>query len=183
MVEARKRSQLPTTKNIGALEIVTNAVNWAILHGLVIANKSSHSSIAKVEKQMKKVGRTFANLKKDLEQIKEEESDISDSDSESSDEEDQDASASLNFTVPTPKSQELAQQIHNNKDSAWKLDMRKVILLDNESTTHLFCNSDLVEGIHTVKNSMTVKGNGGKLKTKQQAVDKALQQAEGLVFQ
>ena len=54
--------------------------------------------------------------------------------------------------------------------------MRKVILLDNESTTHLFCNSNLVEGIHTVKNSMTVKGNGGKLKTKQQAVDKALQQ-------
>ena len=138
-------------------------------------SSKSSSSIAKMQKKIKQVGKTFANLKKDLEQIKEDESDLSDSDSESEDG-DEDEASYLNFSMPTPKAHKKAQQIHNNNGGINRLDMRKVILLDNESTTHLYCNSDLVTDIHTVKNSMTVKGNGGKLQTHKKAVEKDLQQ-------
>ena len=44
-----------------------------------------------------------------------------------------------------------------------------MLLLDSYSTVDLFCNKNPVTKIWTNKNSMTVKGNGGDLKTHQKA--------------
>ena len=44
-----------------------------------------------------------------------------------------------------------------------------MLLLDSCSTVDLFCNKKLVTKIWESKNSMTVKGNGGDLKTHKKA--------------
>ena len=44
-----------------------------------------------------------------------------------------------------------------------------MLLLDICSTVGLFCNKNLVTKIWEIKNSMTVKGNGGGLKTHKKA--------------
>ena len=44
-----------------------------------------------------------------------------------------------------------------------------MLLLDSCSTVDLFCNNNLVTKIWKSKNSMTVKGNGGDLKTHKKA--------------
>ena len=50
-----------------------------------------------------------------------------------------------------------------------KIQLQNVLLLDSCSTVDLFCNKNLVTKIWTSKSSMTVKGNGGDLKTHQKA--------------
>ena len=44
-----------------------------------------------------------------------------------------------------------------------KLDLRKVIFLDNCSTIYLFCNSDLFENITKAGEKMKLQGNGSTL--------------------
>ena len=46
-----------------------------------------------------------------------------------------------------------------------KLHLQNMLLLDSCSTVDLFCNKNLVTKIWKSKNSMTVKVNGGDLKT------------------
>ena len=50
-----------------------------------------------------------------------------------------------------------------NTDS--DLDLREMILLDNQSTVDLFCNKNLVQQIWESNNSITVESNGGLLTT------------------
>ena len=50
-----------------------------------------------------------------------------------------------------------------------KFQLRNMLLLDICSTVDFFCNKNLVTKIWTRKNSMTVKGNSGDLKTHRKA--------------
>jgi hypothetical protein len=43
------------------------------------------------------------------------------------------------------------------------LEMRNVILLDNESTTSIFCNPEFVEDIQVGKEELLLSMNGGRL--------------------
>ena len=49
------------------------------------------------------------------------------------------------------------------------LDMKKVILLDNQSTVDLFCNSNMVTDIVKVKESIRVQSTGGYLVVRHKA--------------
>ena len=49
------------------------------------------------------------------------------------------------------------------------LDLRTVVLLDNDSTMNLFCNPDLVEDIKKVKRPFSIQSNGGKFSVNQKA--------------
>ncbi len=50
-----------------------------------------------------------------------------------------------------------------------KLDLRKVMLLDSESTMDLFCNKELVEDINKSDKLLRLKSNGGRMVVKQKA--------------
>jgi len=49
------------------------------------------------------------------------------------------------------------------------MDMRNIILLDNQSTVSLFCNRDYVENVWSVKKPLELATNAGILKTNQKA--------------
>ena len=44
-------------------------------------------------------------------------------------------------------------------------DLRHLLLLDNQSTCDIFCNPKLLKNIHSTPNSMSIKGNGGRITT------------------
>ena len=60
---------------------------------------------------------------------------------------------------------ELKEQLilHTKYDSYEQLDLRNVILLDNQSTLYLICNKKLATKIEKFNHTMTVQGNGGTL--------------------
>lgn len=107
-----------------------------------------------MQKEWKKQKKSFATLEAQLEE-EANASDITDSDDE------EETSHFQHHTLIT-------QRIHNtmlDKDIC----MRNVILLDNESTMDLFCNRQLITGVHNSKDSVKVKSNGGTLMVKQKA--------------
>jgi Reverse transcriptase (RNA-dependent DNA polymerase) len=53
--------------------------------------------------------------------------------------------------------------------SSNRMNLRNMILLDNQSTVDLFCNKNLVSEVWDSDDSMTVKGNGGLLHTNKKA--------------
>ena len=57
----------------------------------------------------------------------------------------------------------------NPSTSSPRIDLKNMILLDNQSTVDLFCNRELVASVWDTDESMTVHGNGGNLTTKQKA--------------
>jgi hypothetical protein len=61
----------------------------------------------------------------------------------------------------------LFKQSHGKEPS--DLDIRKVILLDSQSTMDLFCNRDLGTKTYRSKKSLTLKSNGGTMVVKQKA--------------
>ena len=48
-------------------------------------------------------------------------------------------------------------------------DLKGYVLLDNESTVDAFCNPNLISNIHEVDETMTLRSNGGTIKTSQMA--------------
>jgi hypothetical protein len=57
------------------------------------------------------------------------------------------------------------------KDKGPKINLvlRNIILLDIQSTMDLFCNPDLVNGIHKTRDEMTLQSNGGQMKVRHKA--------------
>ena len=53
------------------------------------------------------------------------------------------------------------KQAHAAADS---LDLRQVILLDNESTTDLFCNEEFLTDVRRTKDRLRLHSNGGTMK-------------------
>ena len=51
-----------------------------------------------------------------------------------------------------------------------KVDLRDMVLLDNQSTMDIFCNSRFVKKIWDVDEEMRIHGNGGSLLTKKKAL-------------
>ncbi|MGL5937017.1 MAG: hypothetical protein ACRCZI_15505, partial [Cetobacterium sp.] len=107
------------------------------------SSKSSRSSakqalekVRKMQKEWKKQKKSFATLEAQLEE------DANQSDLTDSDDEEGETSHFQHHTFLTKHA-----QIHNTMLDDRKLNMRQVILLDNESTMDLFCNKCFVTGV------------------------------------
>jgi hypothetical protein len=129
------------------------------------SSKSTHNSI---EKEQKKLKKSFATLSSKIAEL-ENESDISNSDSD-----DEEASHfQTNFTFAQNLKRDFEQR---NKDILFKkagpklnLALRNIILLDSQSTMDLFCNPKLVHRIHRSKHSMKLQSNGGTMTVRHKA--------------
>jgi hypothetical protein len=142
------------------------------------SSKSSKSSISKAQKKLKK---SFATLSSKIQELEHEDSDLS----ESSDESGEHASHFQTSTVdhfqmmqtsdaPVHVQQDFEQRnidILFKKDKGPKIDLvlRNIILLDSQSTMDLFCNPELVHGIHKTRDEMTLQSNGGQMKVHHKA--------------
>ncbi|MGL5934525.1 MAG: hypothetical protein ACRCZI_02765, partial [Cetobacterium sp.] len=123
------------------------------------STRSSGSSSASRTSALRK---TFTTLARELTTLAEGEdnSDITDSEEES---------ATTHFTwldeVPA------VEKTFTTSDASQctGVDMRNVILLDNQSTIDLFCNPDLVQDITETKSTVQVKSTGGKLRVTEKA--------------
>ena len=58
----------------------------------------------------------------------------------------------------------LITHVSNNNTSGPSNEMQKWLLLDNQSTTNIFCDKTLLTGIRKVPITMNLKTNGGTLK-------------------
>ena len=98
---------------------------------------------------MKKVNKTFTTIKSKISELKEDEYDLSDSYGES--QADSFFLLKVNYQGAEPKynttEHNLLYNYRKKISIQGNLDLRKVVLLENESTMDLFCNPDLVEDI------------------------------------
>ena len=142
------------------------------------SSKSSKTSLAKLQKDMKKTKKSFTTLQTQIEEL-ENDSDLTDSDEEESSHFQFDSNSAWIERVHENTGVQSTQQVfYNNKStkkrkdtrkSTTRLNLRDVILLDNESTMDLFCNKDLVTEIAKTTGKMTVEGNGGKMQVRHKA--------------
>ena len=116
-----------------------------------ISSKSSKSGKKSLEKQFKSIKKSFAQLQT---AIKESESDSS------SDEQSHFQFLGVNEDLDVMLSQ---------KRSLQDVDLREVILLDNQSTVSLFCNPKLVQGIKKTDKTLRLQSNGGQMVIKKVA--------------
>ena len=158
------------------------------------SSKSSKSgSINKLQKKLKK---SFATLETRIEELEKEDSDISDSDSEADEashfqidqrvstgiqmlqlEKDIDQRPDLIPAVPCKatvltqafEKRNAAVLFKQNHELTKELDLRQVILLDNQSTMDLFCNPELVNVVYKASKPMRLKSNGGTMNVRHKA--------------
>ncbi len=148
---------------------------------------SQAKSVKQLSKQVKSMNKAMKKAFTQLEQMKEAESDLSGSDEEEEDSHFQFDNGfqfaqmekswkngnmvSVTETVSEfePRIANLFEQAHGTKI---KLNLRKVILLDSQSTMDLICNPDLVEKTFKSSHSMRLKSNGGTMEVTRKAIMK-----------
>jgi hypothetical protein len=140
-----------------------------------VANDDDSASIAQ---SIKKLAKDTKNLKKAFTQFQktnERDSDFSGSKSEEEDSHFQFGDGfqfkQMKVKQPAikfePRIAKLFKQTHGTKI---KLDLKKVILLDSQSTMDLICDPALVESTFKSSHSMRLKSNGGTMEVKKQAI-------------
>ena len=109
--------------------------------------------MAKMKKDLKIQSYRFVTLDWNLQEMKEEEPDLSDSDESGS-----------SFFHRHDLVSNIQHALHNISTPKYRgLDLTKVILLDSQSTMDLFCNPDLTSDIMPSVQSWIVRGKGGTL--------------------
>jgi hypothetical protein len=142
---------------------------------VAIANDNNSTSMAQ---SIKKLAKDNKNLKKafiQLQKMTKQDSDLSGSESEEEDSHFQFGNGfqftqmmvkqtAIKFELQIAK---LFKQTHGTK---FKLDLKKVILLDSLSTMDLICDPALVESTFKSSHSMRLKSNGVTMEVKKQAI-------------
>jgi hypothetical protein len=131
------------------------------------SSKSTAKSITKTQKRLKK---SFATLSSKIDELENEDSDISASDS--GDENSHFQTGSIEgyqmMQTETPQQQSFEQRnvdvlFKKTREAKIHLNLRNIILLDSQSTMDLFCNPELVQKVSKSKKTMTLKSNGGTM--------------------
>ena len=130
-----------------------------------LSSKSSKKSIEELEKKMKtSMSKQFAQLKAQYED-----------DEEDSSDDEQSHFQFLSIMEDEANDVVSPAEAHNDvvmKQSRGKLkdlQLRSVILLDNQSTMSLFCNKKLVTGTRDADEPLTLQSNGGSMRVNQVA--------------
>jgi hypothetical protein len=132
-----------------------------------------------IAQSVKKLAKDTKNLKKkaftQLQKTSKRDSDLSGSES---DEEDSHFQFGDGFQFTQMKVKQraieleprIAKHFKQTHGTKIKLDLKKVILLDSQSTMDLICDPALVESTFKSSHSMRLKSNGGTMKVKKQAI-------------
>ena len=128
---------------------------------------SAAASIKKLSKEIKGMKKQFATIKTQLESHGEE-SDLSESEDENEDMLFQHETEHFQFAQLDakfdPRIEALLKQ--SEKDHPRDLDLRRVWLLDSQSTTNLFCDKRCVTDIKDSHSTMRLQSNGGQMATR-----------------
>ncbi len=113
---------------------------------------SKTSKLGELEKKIKSANKQFTMLKA---QLKEEEDESSSDDEQSHFQFVQHYSLANHYVTPYKCHREVS--LKQSKGKLSDLDLRKVILLDNQSTMSLFCNKQLVQNIRKASEPLILK--------------------------
>ena len=135
---------------------------------LVSRKSSTHTMVGKMKEDLQKTKKSFTAMECMIKNIEEEEddSDISDSDSESGL-----AFFQMERDIFSSTGKDIMTKIclHNQAKLTDQLDLKNVILLDNQSTLDLIYNKKLTSKIKKSDKKISVQGNGGTLTIKYKA--------------
>ncbi len=118
----------------------------------ISSNKSS--KLEDLEKKIKSANKQFTQLKAQL---------------ENDDEGDCDEQSHFQFVSLAKHNTQHEVGLKQSADKLKDLDLRSVILLDNQSTMSLFCNGRFVNDIRQSDQPLTLRSNGGSMKVTQVA--------------
>jgi hypothetical protein len=123
---------------------------------------STTSSVKQLEKEMKKLKKKHSTINAQLQQLHEDDSELSESEAE----EDSHFQSHFQFTQVEgtfePQIEALLKQSHDS-GSQHDLNLRMVWLLDSQSTMDLACNKEYITDIRKSKQTMRLHSNGGQM--------------------
>ena len=123
----------------------------------ISSNSSKRDKLEELKKEMKRANKQFTLLKASMEN----DDDSSDDDEQSHFQFLQHFSLVNHFVTPDIRHNEVSLKQSRGKLS--DIDLRQVILLDNQSTMSLFCNKRLVKNIQRSPEPLILKSNGGSM--------------------